>query len=391
MARSLRNIPLVRMLAETQKSLDNLNARFPGVARGTVRATVVDVNDPQERGRVRVLFDAMNPKDIPQFEGSGQFSLSRTGEESYSHWIDVSPSFKGKQPEGLVGKRVNVILSNGQYQYAILQDVLYDPQVLTESSAKSLEFPSNSSMTRLPVYKAGNLPPPCKENLGCMVIEEGGPMNSDWVCVCLSRNNQYIWVRHSDLAHGHAGGNDVTSQVDSSGNRPSPGYVGASYDHVFVTSHQEMKKASGYFTGPAGNPWGSAASWNPPPMSSIQGRTPITGPLLDQNSALSVVRNSGFISDIPAGFISTYAPSIQAAVETVPGFANAQTAIETAQQVLQSSSSVASNPVNALANAALSTLNSYIPAATQFVISSLSNVEGTIKTIYPSIKSALKL
>lgn len=385
---SLRNIPLVRMLAESQKSLDNLNARFPGVARGTVRATIVDVDDPKERGRVRVVFDSMNPRDIPQFEGAGEYSLSRAGEECYSHWIDVSPSFKGKQPEGLIGKRVNITLSNGQYQYAILQDVIYDPDILTESSAKDLLLPNNSSMTRFPVYPAGKLPPPCKENIGCVVIEEGGPMNSDWVCVCLARDGNYVWVRHSDLAHGHAGGNDVTAQVDSSGNRPSPGYVASSYDHVFVTSHKEMKKASGYYTGPAGNPWGAAASWSPPPMSNTKPIEPITGPLMSQNSALEVVRNSGFIKEVPIETIPTYSPEIKAAVEAVPGFFSAGNAISQAQQFI---SNTIKGPTQYLVTSALSTFSSYIPAPTKSVISGLTNVAGTIQTLYPSIKNALGL
>lgn len=229
---SLSNTPLVKMLASVQKSLDNLNARFPGVARGSVRATIRDVDDPQNRGRVRVLFDAMNYKDIPQVEGAGEYSNERDGEEEYlSHWIDVSPAFAGKQPKGLLGKRVNIQLSNGQYQYAVLQDVVHDPELLTSSSAAALELPNNSSMTRLPVYNSGELPPASKENVGCTLIETGGPQGDDWLMVCLKRGGSYKWVRHIDRLHYHTG------QVPDNDNEDNgPDKQGRTYDSTIQTT-----------------------------------------------------------------------------------------------------------------------------------------------------------
>jgi hypothetical protein len=179
------------------------NMKFAGLPHGTLRGTVVDVNDPEDRGRVRVIFDDMNP-DIPQVSGAGEWSKERVGKEpDKSHWIDTSPAFKGRQPKGLVGKRVNIAASNGQYQYAVLQDVMYDPQLLAKGKEKKLNMPDNSSMTRLPIYSAGDLPPATAENVGCVVIEAGGFDGMQWLSVCLERSGGYAWVNMMDRLHIH--------------------------------------------------------------------------------------------------------------------------------------------------------------------------------------------
>lgn len=190
------------------------NMKFAGLPRGTVRGVIKDVNDPENRGRVRVVFDDMNP-EIPQVTGAGEYSEARVGEEpDLSHWIDVSPAFMGKQPEGLVGKRVNISVSNGQFQYAVLQDVLFDPELLAQKSASKLKMPNNSSMTRLPVYSSGSLPPATAENVGCIIIEDGGFDGMQWLSVCLARSGGYTWVNLMDRLHIH------DSQVnDSRGDR----------------------------------------------------------------------------------------------------------------------------------------------------------------------------
>lgn len=188
--------------------------KFAGLPRGTIRGTIVDVDDPEERGRVRVVFDDMNP-EIPQVSGAGEWSKERIGEEpDKSHWIDTSPAFKGKQPEGLLNKRVNIAVSNGQYQYAVLQDVMFDPQLLAEGKQKKLKMPNNSSMTRLPCYESGNLPPATADNVGCCIVELNGYDGMDWLCVCLKRSGGYAWVNMMDRLHIH------DSQVaDSDGDR----------------------------------------------------------------------------------------------------------------------------------------------------------------------------
>jgi hypothetical protein len=241
------------------------NMKFAGLPRGTLRGKIVDVNDPEERGRVKVVFDDMNP-EIPQVSGAGEWSQERIGKEpDSSHWIDVSPAFKGKQPPGLVGKRVNISASNGQYQYAVLQDVLYDPELLAQGKKDNLKMPDNSSMTRLPIYPSGSLPPASAENHGCAVIESGGPLDSDWMCVCLRRQGSYYWVRHIDMAHGHSGQNDGKQPPDSSGDGEPPVNQQTIWDYVFPTTGGEMQKYSQYGTGPRANPFGGDAKWYDPP------------------------------------------------------------------------------------------------------------------------------
>ena len=188
--------------------------KFAGQPRGTLRGRVVDVNDPEKRGRVRVIFDDMNP-EIPQVSGAGEWSQERIGQEpDSSHWIDASPAFRGKQPEGLVGKRVNISASNGQYQYAVLQDVLFDPGLLAQGKQDQLKMPNNNSMVRLPVYASGSLPPASAENVGCVIVQTNGFQGLDWLTVCLKRSGGYKWVNMMDRLHTHA------SQVnDSRGDR----------------------------------------------------------------------------------------------------------------------------------------------------------------------------
>jgi hypothetical protein len=149
----------------------------------------------------------MNAEDRPQIEGTGEEYIEErvaSGSDT-SHWLDTSPAFSGKQPPGLVGKRVNIAVSDGQYQYAILQDVLYDPDILTVKAGSDLKIPNNSSMTRLPCYPSGQLPPASAENVGCIIVELGGPQGDDWLMVCLKRSGSYKWVRHIDRLHYHTG------------------------------------------------------------------------------------------------------------------------------------------------------------------------------------------
>lgn len=399
---SLHTIPWVRQQAKVAQTMESV-AKFSGLPRGNVRATVIDVNDPENRGRVRVLFDAFNAIDIPQVEGSGEYSQSRNDydySDLISHWIDTSPAFAGRQPPGLVGKRVNIELSNSQYSYAILQDVVYDPQNLTDTSADLLKVPNNSSMTRLPIYPAGQLPDPVSFNIGCMVVEEGGPMNSDWLCVCLKRDGKHIWVRHGDLAHGHAGGNDITSQVGADGVRPGNGQVAFIWDRTVVTSHQESTKHSAFGTGFRGNPFGDYARWYPPPMGKdgdgnrIEPLPIKAAELFDQKSALNFVRESGYTKDSITGLTSTYAPEISAAVSSIPGYNVAQSLLEKGQSVLkiaEDAGKIIENPEGFAKEVALSTANQYVTDQTKAAISGSSGAKGLLSTAYSSLKNALGL
>lgn len=261
---NIRNTKLIKDLV-LMKQQAEAGMKFAGLTQGTLRGTIVDVNDPENRGRVRVIFDDMNP-DIPQVTGAGEFSEERVGQKpDASHWLDVTPAFKGRQPKGLIGKRVNISPSNGQYTMAMAADVIYDPQMLAKNKQSKLEMPNNSSMTRLPIYESGDLPPASKENHGCMVVEMGGPMDSDWLCVCLQRQGTYYWVRHIDMAHGHAGENDGKQPSDSHPDNEPPVEEQSVWDYVFPTTGGEMQKYSQYGTSPRANPFGSKAKWYEPP------------------------------------------------------------------------------------------------------------------------------
>jgi len=206
---NLTSIGIVKDLAAALNANDT-NAKFAGLPKSSLRGTVVSVDDPEKRGRVKVIFDDMNP-DVPQVTGAGEWSEPREGEKpDASHWIDVSPPFKGRQPPGLVGKRVNINASNGQYQYAVLQDVLHDPETLAGQKGKDMKMPDNSSMTRLPCYPSGSLPDATAENVGCVIVETGGFQGLDWLTVCLKRSGGYKWVNMMDRLHTHA------SQVNDS-------------------------------------------------------------------------------------------------------------------------------------------------------------------------------
>lgn len=393
---SLHTIPFVKKLAKMENTMESV-ARFSGLPRGCVRGVIKDVDDPQERGRVRVLFDMVN-KDIPQVEGQGELSGERRVTEEYlSHWIDTSPAFKGKQPQGLIGKRVNVVLSNSQYQYAILQDVLHDVELLTDKAAAEYPMPNNSPMTRLPVYSAGELPPPCAENHGCTVIEDGGPMDSDWVCVCLKRDGEYLWVRHADLAHGHAGGNDGTQQVDSLGNRQNPVMLGTINDSVFPTTAKQFKQYSAYTTKPQGNPKGEQAHWYPPPMSDLA-YTPgqdfdFLNP--DPNGPLRVVREvAAFppISTVISGFTPSFNPSIPTILQSKAQevFGKAQKILEIADTARQ----VVENPSEFVKDQALSAAQGVaeqmgIPPATKAALGAIKDAQGFLQT--PSLGAVTPL
>lgn len=261
---ALASNPLIQALAWQVTNQNAIDA-IAGGPKGTLRATVVDVDDPEERGRVKVIFDDMNPKK-PQIQGATgeeDFGGTRPGIKTESQWIDTKPSFKGKQPKRLKGLRVSVQASDGQYQYAVLDDVLWDENVLTVKTKQ----PNTGTMVRLPCYnlEEESLPEPSEENVGLMVVELNGPMECDWVCVCLKRRGEYIWVRHVDLQHGHAGENDGEQPPDSAQDTEDPVKELSVWDYAFPTSEKEMPKQSVYGTKPRPNPYGGEAKWHEPP------------------------------------------------------------------------------------------------------------------------------
>ncbi len=184
-------------LRELGKLVNGWNAAYKyaqdnaGIMRETT-GRVVDVDDPEERGRIKVVLNEANP-EVPESQGFPQ----PDGVETVTDWIDPFPSFIGKQPPTLVGLKVRIFPTQNDPNRLTFGDVIYDK----EEDPKA-EVPSSSNMTRLPVYPAGALPPATAENLGCVIVEQGGPQGYDWLMVCLNRGG-YKWVRHIDLLHIH--------------------------------------------------------------------------------------------------------------------------------------------------------------------------------------------
>ena len=86
-------------------------------------------------------------------------------------------------------------------------------------------------------------------------------MDSDWLCVCLKRKGQMLWVRHIDLNHGHAGEDDGLQEPDSDGDGEVPVDEQSVWDYVFPTTAEEMPKRTIHGTEPRPNPYGDEATW----------------------------------------------------------------------------------------------------------------------------------
>ena len=215
------------------KLLNNYNqaAQYARDNAGTLKETagrVIDVEDPEEMGRVRVVLREVDPKYLEE-NGLPQGGAA----ETESDWINPFPAFKGKQPKSLLEKRVKIMPSQGDPNKMIFGDVLYD----IDDDPTIKEMPNTSNMTRLPVYKAGELPPATKENVGCVIVEEAGPNGNDWLMVCLKRYGAYKWVRHIDRLHYHDGQLPDNDPGDNSSNDTQ----NRTYDAVTETTNNEKE------------------------------------------------------------------------------------------------------------------------------------------------------
>jgi len=232
---------------------------------------ITDVEDPDRRGRVKVVLDQMNPDFISE-NGQDQGSSQPTKTD----WISPDVPFRGVQPDQLVGMRVPIKARNGDPNRLSFGAPIYDPE---ESAGEQGQFesggggrsrsgtpvgggeneegdiPPNSDMVRCQVFPSGSLPDASAENHGCIVIEEGGPCDSDWLCVCIKRRGSFFWVRHVDLNHIHADQDDGRQPPDSDGDGEAPVDEGPIWDKVAPTtdkaydyqSYDEMD--SGFFGG----------------------------------------------------------------------------------------------------------------------------------------------
>lgn len=198
-----------------------------GILRETA-GRVIDVEDPEELGRIRVVLREVDPKYLEEnaYPQGG-------ATETESDWINPFPAFKGKQPKSLLEKRVKIMPSQGDPNKMIFGDVLYD----IDDDPTIKEIPNSSNMTRLPVYKAGELPPATKENVGCVIVEEAGPNGNDWLMVCLKRYGDYKWVRHIDRLHYHDGQLPDNDPGDNSSNDTQ----NRTWDAVTETTNDEKE------------------------------------------------------------------------------------------------------------------------------------------------------
>ena len=236
---------------------------------------ITDVEDPERRGRVKVVLDQVNPDLLTE----NTLNQEET-EPTQSDWISPDIPFRGVQPDQLVGMRVPIKAKNGDPNRLSFGAPIYDPEETAEGQAKwkgggsksrsgdapvgggenqDGDIPPNSDMVRCQVFPSGSLPDASEENHGCIVIEDGGPMESDWLCVCIKRKGEYFWVRHVDLQHGHAGEDDGQQDPDTDGDGEVPVEELTVWDYVFPTTHEEYEKNSIHGTDPRDNPFGDEA------------------------------------------------------------------------------------------------------------------------------------
>lgn len=201
------------------KSVTNRLTPLAHLQPGTMAGTIVSVNDPLDRGRVKVVTDNFNPND------SGQTSSYQA---TTTAWATVTNSFIGKQSEMLVGQRVFLHTVGNDPNNLVVGDVIHDDNSVSPALG--------NTMVRMPMYSAGNLPKPCAANLGCTVIELDGPCSSDWLCTCLRRRGTYLWIRHVDLNHIHADQDDGRQPPDSAKNTQEPVDEGTIWDKVAPTT-----------------------------------------------------------------------------------------------------------------------------------------------------------
>lgn len=203
---------LAQRLLQTQTRLNYQERATKGVRTGTI----VSTDDPDNRGRALVLMDTENENYV----GAGVESRN----PSQTYWVNSVPSFDGQLPPSLKGQRVVLHTGNNDEGQLFIQDVVRD--------GMDKDNPAESStMTRLPVYPSGSLPPATKENVGCMIVETGGPQGNDWLMVCLNRGGSYKWVRHSDRLHYHTG-----QLPDNDSESNGPDNQARTYDDIIVTT-----------------------------------------------------------------------------------------------------------------------------------------------------------
>lgn len=208
---------LAQKLLQTQSRLDFQERATKGIRTGEI----ISVDDPEERARVLVKMDTENSEYI----GAGVESNGA----SQTYWVNTVPAFVGKLPETVKGQRVILHTGNNDEGQLFVQDVIRD-KTGKDAPAQS------STMTRMPMYPSGSLPPANQDNLGCTVVELDGPCSSDWLCTCLRRRGTFLWIRHIDLNHIHQDQDDGRQPPDSCGDGEAPVDEGTIWDKVAPTT-----------------------------------------------------------------------------------------------------------------------------------------------------------
>lgn len=189
---------LAKLLLEAKRSSETVR-ELKNRHWGLITGVVVDVNDPFNKGRVRVSPDT--------FEGGS----------ATEYWCTVVDSYEGNQPKGILNQKVLLApLEGSPYRYKVISlldgDVgLYDPataggQFNSKFSAtddwnlndrKGLSS-RTGMMMRLPVYnlRDGDVLPTCHQrNSGVVVISDDG--FDSYQLTCLRYRGGWKWTKFS--------------------------------------------------------------------------------------------------------------------------------------------------------------------------------------------------
>lgn len=186
----LENSKFVTLLTEMEKS-STLARDLEGRTLGSVRGTVVDVADPENKGRVKVIVDGFKKNE----------------EESYSYWVDVQVPFRGRQSKKLIGARVAINPTFSDLNRSVISSVIFDEEPEEEGGDPPTEIPGITMMNRVPVYNAvSTIPEPNKENHGCVVTKDRFPMNGDKITICVRNwDGSYSWETLVDIKRPSGG------------------------------------------------------------------------------------------------------------------------------------------------------------------------------------------
>lgn len=196
---------------ELQSLVRDLQYRAPG---SVTLGTIYDVDDPENRGRIKVSLEDFDP----ELKGVGEYAQP-------SVWLEANPPFEGKQPDSLIGEKVTALLVNSDYNRPVLGEVVGKTQEPT------------NKMLRLPIYEKGKLPPAKEENLGLVAVERNAKPGCDGLVVCILENNRYVWAGSS---------HSIQETTPLSTNAKEIAQIGAMQQTFFETSVEAIQSGSAF-------------------------------------------------------------------------------------------------------------------------------------------------